>query len=132
MSTILSHALESAAAAAKPGSTSIASSQTARGRSNASRAAGRIADRPKAARGIMTLEASSRGSRYRLHAARRDQLAAACELLMAISAGTDESTEISRTAHEGVRAICDLLREFAAPDLPRDRAENQLPVGDRA
>lgn len=131
MSTISSQALESAAAAVKPDSTSIPPSPTARGKSTAWRAARRTNDRQATARGIMTLEASDGRSRFRLHAARREQLKSACSLLLSISAATPESTEISDTAHQAGRSIADLLRLFATPELPRERAENQLPVGDR-
>ena len=122
--------MTSVSTAATPSSTSTARPER-RGGSSASRAAGKTSGRPKTARGIMTLEASPQGNRFRLHAARQEQLKATCLLLMAISAGTDESTDISTLAHAAVRSITDLLREFAAPHLPSDRAENQLPVGDR-
>ena len=121
----------SVSTAATPSSTSTARPER-RGGSSASRAGGKTSGRPKTARGIMTLEASPQGPRFRLHAAKREQLRAACSLLLSISAATPETTDVSELAHTAGAAIADLLRHLDSPWLPRDRGERQLPVGDRS
>jgi hypothetical protein len=120
----------SASTAATPSSTSTAR-PVRHGGSSASRAGGKTSGRPKTARGIMTLESSPQGPRFRLHAAKREQLRATVKLLIEIYQSLPDG-DLSDAAFEAARAIDAVQAELApVPRLPSDRAENQLPVGDR-
>jgi hypothetical protein len=79
----------------------------------------------------MTLESSPQGPRFRLHAAKREQLRAARDLLSALAQSLPESTDECEHAKDGADAINDLLTSFTWIGSPSDRAESQLPVGDR-
>jgi hypothetical protein len=122
--------MASVSTAATPSSTNTAR-LARRGGSSASRAGDRTSGRPKTARGIMTLESSPQGPRFRLHAAKREQLEASRKLLDALAMSLPESSPECERASAAAANIRDLLTAFTWIGLPSDRAENQLPVGDR-
>jgi hypothetical protein len=117
--------------AARRSSTSTGPSVTGRGKSRASRAGSSAAGRQSTACGIMTLTETSQGPRYRLHVRKRELLDAARKLLRALAQSLPESSGECEHAQDGADAIDDLLRCFTWVGTPSDRAENQLPVGDR-
>jgi hypothetical protein len=80
----------------------------------------------------MTLESSPQGPRFRLHAAKREQLEASRKLLDALAMSLPESSPECERASAAAANIRDLLTAFTWIGLPSDRAENQLPVGDRS
>ena len=121
----------SVSTAATPSSMSTAR-PVRRGGSSASCAGGKTSGRPKTARGIMTLETSPQGPRFRLHAAKREQLEASRKLLDALAMSLPESSPECERANAAAANIRDLLAAFTWIGSPSDRAENQLPVGDRS
>jgi hypothetical protein len=131
MSPLLKSPPKPATVAVRRSSTSTQPSGTARGKSPASRAGSSGAGRKLTGQGILTLVDSPEGPRFRLHATRREQLEAARKLLLDINQAMPGDSPEEGLCWDAADCIGRLLRTFTAPCLPSDRAENQLPAGDR-